>query len=119
MFLRFFLLILLFAGCDSPRYKEAYTAAKELGRSDVYAEALAEKYDEGAVLSYAVQYALTMDRLQDSEYTNEERKKFAELYAEKKVEGKNVEYAMSFAAMYSEAVRVFKMSGKDEMYIRI
>ncbi len=55
MFLRFLLLAILVTGCESLRYKEAYTAAKELGRSDIYAEALARKYDEGAVLSYAVQ----------------------------------------------------------------
>ena len=47
MFLRFLLLVLIFAGCDSPRYKEAYAATKKLGRSDVYAQALAQKYDEG------------------------------------------------------------------------
>ena len=118
MFLRFLLLAILVTGCESPRYKEAYAAAKELGRSDVYAEALAQKYDEGAVLSYAVHYALTMDRLQETHYTDEERKKFSELYAEKKQEGKNADYAIYFASTYSEAVRVLKMTGKDEMYVR-
>ena len=71
--MRFLLLVLIFAGCESPRYKEAYAAAKKLGRSDVYAQALAQKYDEGEALAFALQYALTMDRLQDSEYTDEER----------------------------------------------
>ena len=97
MFSRFLLLVLLFAGCESPRYKEAYTAAKKIGRSDVYAQALAQKYDEGKDLSFAVQYALTMDRLQDSHYSDGERKKFSELYAEKKVARENVEYAMNRA----------------------
>ena len=78
----------------------------------MYAEALAQKYDEGGALAFAVQYALTIGRLQDSHYTDEERKKFAELYAEKKLEGRNVEHAMHFATIYSEAARVLEMQGK-------
>ena len=91
MFLRFLLPVLIFAGCDSPKYKAAYDAAKKLGRFDLYAEALAQKYDEGRDLSYAVQYAIAMNNLQGSVvgYTDEEKKTFAELYAEKKQEGKN------------------------------
>ena len=121
MFFRFLLLILIFVGCESPRYKEAYTAAKKLGRSDAYAEALAEKVDEGRDLSYAVPYAMVMSGLQkwDSPYTHEERKKFAELYAEKRQERQSAGVdSFVFVISYCSQLHSLKTRGKSDRYIR-
>ena len=48
---------LVFVGCHSEEYNQAYEHAKHEGRSEVFAKAYAEKIEEGEAKIYAKDYA--------------------------------------------------------------